>query len=209
MKSNKSLPFIAALYFALLSMTSSAQLVKQIGDCTVSYTLTGSDPSFANTTKTFYLKGKKTRIDIISSSYSQSTIYDAGTGNAVILKELGGNKYLYNFNATQWSAKNKEFDGAQIISSEETKNILGYECKKATLTFVSGAKTIVWYAPGIIPSVSESSFQFKLVPGFVLEYESSTTNGQKMKYTANMINFNPVAAALFEIPKTGYRVMPV
>lgn len=186
----------------------NAQSAKTIGDCTVSYSVVSQDAALKNTTKTFYLKGKLSRVDIENPAYTQSTIYDAATGAAVILKELGGNKYLYNLNAEQWAEKNKDFAGIDVNLQADTKNILGYECKKAVLTLKNGTITTVYYATTIVPSVAENPFQFKGVPGFVLEYESEIGPGKKITYTATKINFNPVAASVFEIPKTGYRIMP-
>lgn len=198
---------IVLICWACLSI-ASAQTVKTIGDCTVSYSVSGQDATLKNTTKTFYLKGKLSRVDIENPAYTQTTIYDAGTGAAVILKELGGNKYLYNLSAEQWVEKNKDFAGIDVNLQADTKNILGYECKKAVLTLKNGTVTTVYYATTIMPSVAENPFQFKGVPGFVLEYESEMGSGKKITYTATKINFNPVAASLFEIPKTGYRIMP-
>ncbi len=203
----KKFVYLTAIFF-LCSVASKAQSPKIIGDCTVSFSVSSPDASLNNTTKTFYLKGKMSRVDIESPTYKQSTIYDASTGNAAILKELGGNKYLYNFSAAQWAEKNKDFDGMQVSFKNETKTILGYECKKAVLTLKNGTETTVYYATTIKPSIAENPFQFKGIPGFVLEYESGISAGKKISYTATKINFNPVAASLFEIPKTGYRVMP-
>ncbi len=201
--------FVALSFVILLgSVVGYAQTPKIIGDCTVSYSVSSPDASLNNTTKTFYLKGKMSRVDIESPTYTQSTIYDATTGSAVILKELGGNKYLYNLSVAQWAEKNKDFDDMQVIFQNETKTILGYECKKAVLTLKNGTSTIIYYATAIKPSLSENPFQFKGIPGFVLEYESEISTGKKISYTATKINFNPAPASLFEIPKTGYRVMP-
>lgn len=198
---------IVLISWACIS-TVMAQTAKTIGDCTVSYSVSSNDASLKNTTKTFFLKGKLSRVDIENPSYTQSTIYDAVSGSAVILKELGGNKYLYNLTAAQWAEKNKDFEGLTVSLQADTKNILGYECKKAVITLQNGTVTTVYYATTIIPSVAENPFQFKGIPGFVLEYESEISSGKKITYTAIKINFNPVAASLFEIPKSGYRVMP-
>lgn len=203
---NKFIHLTAA--FFLMCTVSYSQSPKIISDCTVSFSVSSSDASLNNTTKTFYLKGKMSRVDIVSPTYTQSTIYDATTGSAVILKELGGNKYLYNLTAAQWAEKNKDFDGMQVSFQNETKTILGYECKKAVLTLKNGTETTVYYATAIKPSLSENPLQFKGIPGFVLEYESEISAGKKISYTAMKINFNPAAVSVFEIPKTGYRVMP-
>ncbi|MDO9156009.1 MAG: hypothetical protein Q7U17_03995, partial [Sediminibacterium sp.] len=65
----------------------------------------------------------------------------------------------------------------------------------------------VYYASTITPSVREFEYQFKDIPGFVLEYEAKDGYTQKITYTATKISFNPVSAAKFEIPTTGYRLL--
>jgi hypothetical protein len=58
-----------------------------------------------------------------------------------------------------------------------------------------------------MPSVTENIFQFKDVPGLILEYESTIKDNQKITYTATQIDFNPVPLAQFELPKEEYRVL--
>ena len=107
----------------------------------------------------------------------------------------------------KWKAENKKFDGATVTKVEESKTILGYECKKAILKLVDGNTFTLYYANNITPSVKEFEYQFKDIPGFVLEYESQEQNGKKVKYTAIKINLSPVQASRFEIPTSGYRIL--
>ena len=57
----------------------------------------------------------------------------------------------------------------------------------------NGNTYTVYYLPGIIPSVTENDFEFKAVPGLVLQYEASI-HKEKIKYTATYLNFDPVPA---------------
>jgi hypothetical protein len=51
-------------------------------------------------------------------------------------------------------------------------------------------------------------YQFKDLPGFVLEYEALTEDGKsKINYSATKITLVPVPVAKFDLPKTGYRVL--
>jgi hypothetical protein len=61
--------------------------------------------------------------------------------------------------------------------------------------------------PAIVPSVKEFEYQFKDVPGFVLEFESQEADGKKIKYTATKINLSPVQASRFDVPTSGYRLL--
>ncbi len=66
----------------------------------------------------------------------------------------------------------------------------------------------MFYTPSIIPSNKDYEYQFKDLPGFVLEYEAESENGKwKAKYIAAKITFTPVASSVFDVPKSGYRVL--
>jgi len=202
------LPFFISLLFSLPLM---AQTQRVIAEGTVTFTITvtgGKDNTMNNSVKTFYIKGKQTRVDITSSAFKQSVIYDNNTGTAVILREIGADKYISKLDADKWKEQNKQYDGMTVTLTDETKTILGYECKKAIAKQNNGNVFTMYYATTIIPSASENPYQFKNIPGFVLEYESQPEGGaQKITYTATKINLNPVPVALFDVPVKGYRVL--
>ena len=91
--------------------------------------------------------------------------------------------------------------------SGDIKTILGYECKKAVLELKDGSTFTLYYATNIVPSVKEFEYQFKDIPGFVLEFESQETDSKKIKYTATKINLSPVQASRFDLPTSGYRIL--
>ena len=202
------------LLFSLIciSYIATAQNPVVVGDCTVTYTISGgnagTNKNLADATKTLYIKGKMSRVDLSSPDFKQSIIYDSKTGSAVILKEVGSEKYKSVFKPEQWKNENKRFEGLKITPTNEKKTILGYECKKVIATLKDGSSYSLYCASAIIPSSPENPYLFKDVPGFVLEYETSFgTDASKIIYTATMINFNPVPASKFEIPATGYRLL--
>lgn len=94
-----------------------------------------------------------------------------------------------------------------IAYSGETKNILGFECKRAVLRLKNGTTFSLYYATNIIPSVREFQYEFKDIPGFVLEYESMEGENKKITYTATKVNISPVPVSKFEIPTSGYRII--
>jgi GLPGLI family protein len=109
---------------------------------------------------------------------------------------------------TQWIAENKKYEGMMIsLANTQTKTILGYECKKAVIQLKDGSSFTLFYATNIVPSVKEFEYQFKDIPGFVLEFESQEAAGKKIKYTATKINLSPVQASRFDIPTSGYRLL--
>lgn len=205
--------FFSFTFFSLVAL--NAQNIKVLAECTVSYsiqlqetnTTTPATDATKNATKTLFIKGNQSRVDLVSPSFSQSIIFDKALGNAVILREIGNNKFITKLDNAKWKGLNTKFEGLVVKELNEKKVILGYECKKAILELKDGSAFTVYYATSIIPSVKEFEYQFKDIPGFVLEYESQEQNGQKVKYIATTINLNPVSINKFDIPTSGYRVL--
>lgn len=197
------------LYCLLLLMVfrAEAQYPKVVADCTVTFDVvigSGAEPA----TKTLYVRGAETRTDLATAAFVQTTFFDSKKETAVILREIGGNKYMTNLNAEQWKAQNKRYEGMEVVLKDESKTILGYFCKKAELKLKDGGTLNVFYATGITPSASENTYQFKGIPGFALEYEAASEKGKdKVKFTATKINLSPVPASRFEIPQSGYRIL--
>ncbi|MDP1842470.1 MAG: hypothetical protein Q8K64_03530 [Sediminibacterium sp.] len=199
-----------------LLIGSSYAQTRVVAECTVSYSIsvdnaTGLDKEavelLKSSSKTVYIKGNDSRVDLMSSSFLQTMVFDKTTGNAVILRELGANKFMTKLESKAWIAQNSKYNGMTISYENETKNILGYDCKKAVLKLQNGSSFSVYYATAITPSVKEFEFQFKDIPGFVLEYEAQEGGAQKITYKATKINLNPVQASKFDIPTSGYRLL--
>jgi GLPGLI family protein len=202
------------LAFTLSGLIATAQRV--VADCTISYAI-GTDEgntdkdvteSLKASTKTVYIKGNDSRTDLVSPSFTQTLLYNKTSGNAVILREFGNNKFMTKLDNTKWAAENKKYEGMTVsLSPTETKTILGYECRKAVIQVKEGSTFTLYYATAIVPSVKEFEYQFKDVPGFVLEYEAQEGEGKKIKYTATKINLAPVPASRFDVPTSGYRLL--
>jgi GLPGLI family protein len=108
----------------------------------------------------------------------------------------------------QWLAANKQYQGMTLNLVNETKIVLGYECKKALLTLKDGSVFSLYYATSIVPSVKEFEYQFKDIPGFVLEYQIKESGDNTIvNYKAEKITLSPVLASRFDIPTSGYRLM--
>ncbi len=206
---------IAIITFLSGFLTVNAQ-VRVVADCTITYAISADESgtnkdineSLQSSTKTVYIKGNESRTDLVSPSFTQSLIYNRAGGSAVILREFGNNKFLTRLDHAKWLAENKKYEGMTVtLSGSETKTILGYECKKGVIELKNGSSFVLYYATAIVPSVKEFEYQFKDVPGFVLEFESQEADGKKIKYTATKINMSPVPASKFDIPTSGYRIL--
>lgn len=196
--------------------SSFAQESKIISDCTVYYNVSvedaKADPALAKTvsatSKIVYIKGTKSRSDLETPNFKQVMIYDSKNDSTVILRELGSSKYISYLDANTKKEKNKKYEGLQFINTNEKKTILGYECNKVVAKLTDGSTYDVYYTKSIIPSTTGYEYQFRELPGFVLEYETEFERGKtKVKFTASKITLIPVPVAKFDIPKAGYRVL--
>ena len=208
------------ILIALLFITSSykvvsAQAGQLVSDCTVFYTInieetqvSGASKLMEGATKIVYIKGSKSRSDLETPGFKQTTIYDTKSDSTIVLREVGNTKYISYLNTEKRKEKNKKFEGIQFLNTIEKKVILGYECIKVVAKLTNGATFDVYYTPAIVPSNYLYEDQFKDLPGFVLEYESQNDDGKtKVKYTATKIILVPVPGAKFDLPKAGYRVL--
>ena len=162
--------------------------------------------SLSGATETIYLKGGLSRRDMMSNLGNEKTIHDSKTGNAVILKEYSGQKLMITLTKQNWDARNKKNDGVVFSPTTETKDILGYQCVKATATLKDGSAMIVYYTKDLNVINKEYSVLFKNLDGLPMQYEFETKK-LKFTYTITKIDLNSLQVAKFEFPKSGYRVM--
>lgn len=161
---------------------------------------------FNGATLTVYFKGNQALQELKSSVLNQSTVYDANSASAVILKQAGDQKFIINLDSNNWQHYNRRYEGITFKYTEETKTIAGIPCKKAIAKLSDGTELVVYYALTLSAFVKGYEYQFKTLPGLALEYE--VQNGQmKVTYTAKEVLFNPVPAFKFDVPKTGYRIL--
>ena len=66
----------------------------------------------------------------------------------------------------------------------------------------------MYYTTAIAPSTQENPYQFKNIPGFVLQYQSQLEGSNKLIiFKAVKMDLSPVPMSKFDIPKSGYRVL--
>ncbi len=214
--SNMKKIFSAIVLISSCCHRVAGQEAKIISDCTVYFTVSVEDAkadarvikSMAGATKVLYIKGSKSRSDLITPGFRQTTLTDTKSDSTIILRELGNAKYISYLDDSKRSAQNKKYEGIRFNNTNDKKTISGYDCNKVVARVANGSTYNVFYAPSIMPSNKENEYQFKNLPGFVLEYESESENGKtKIKYEASKITLEPVPNAMFDIPKSGYRIL--
>ncbi|MEP7144076.1 MAG: DUF4412 domain-containing protein [Ferruginibacter sp.] len=208
----KSIRLIALGLMLMIGFVTNAQ--KTISEGTIVYDIlvqsktdmskTGIALNGAKTT--IYLKGKLSRSEMVSTLGTETTIFNAKAGNAVILKEYSGQKLMITLSKENWESLNKKFDGTTFQNTPDTKTIEGYNCKRAIAKLSDGSTISVYYAPDLIPMNKEYNQAFKNLPGFPMEYEFETAK-RILKYHISKIDFSPLPVSKFDFPKSGYRVM--
>jgi GLPGLI family protein len=166
----------------------------------------GAEAFYKNTRFVLYLKGTWTRTDLNSSSGNTITLHDSKQQIGVIMNDYGNQKILVRMNQEELKDKNKQFDQKTIELKEDTRNILGYNCRLAIIKLSDGTEFRVYYAPDILFSNKQFDSPFHDLPGFPLEYEVMM-GSMKFRYLATQISFDAVPSAMFDIPKSGYREM--
>ena len=196
----------------LISFSANAQKILTEGTLVYNMSVeTGSgEPKIADmfdgATTTIYLKGNKSRTELVSSLGREATIYDASEGTGVILKDYSGQKLMITLTASNWAQNNSKYDEIVFENTGESQKIAGFNCKKATAKLKNGDSFTVYYTTEVNPGNKSYDAQFKTLSGLPVQYEMESGK-MKLKFTLSSISYNPVSASKFEIPTSGYRVL--
>jgi GLPGLI family protein len=55
----------------------------------------------------------------------------------------------------------------------ETKEIMGYKCKKAIITTADDQESVVWYTEEIVPDYRSGQYLYEEIPGVPLQMEAT------------------------------------
>lgn len=195
---------------AAISSTMQKPLNEGVLQYNISIVSAKSEPTTLNSLNgavlTLYLKPTVSRTEMKSTLGTESTVYDAKTGNGFILKEYSGQKLMISMNESNWDQKNKAYENLNFTVTNETATIAGYKCKKATATLADGKIFTVYFDPTVVISNKKYNNAFSRLQGLPVQYEIQSGN-LSFKYTLSSLSYDPVPAAKFEAPKAGFRVM--
>ncbi|MFT3910599.1 MAG: hypothetical protein QM737_14330 [Ferruginibacter sp.] len=187
---------------------------KNVSEATISYKISTESTndkaamakSLEGATLTVYVKGTQSRTDMVSTLGTESNLYDSKSGKGTILKQYSGQKLMITLTAGNWAQKNQFYQNMKFKIDNTEQTIAGLKCKKATGQSPDGNTVVVYFAPDIILSNKEYDNSFVQLPGLPVQYELQTGK-LKFKYLLSNVNYDPVPATNFEIPKTGFRIM--
>ncbi len=187
---------------------------KKFSEATLSYDIvintdaqkSKSAAAFNGATSTVFIKGNKSRTEMVSSFGTQATLIDGSKNSISIIKEFGDQKYIIQLTPSNWKEANKKYEDVSFTYLNDSKEILGYHCKKAIGKLSDGSTYTVWYTTELEAENKDFQYANRSLPGLAMEYESSVGD-LKVIYTVSKISFNPVPAAKLDLPRSGYRIM--
>lgn len=166
--------------------------------------------SMAGTEQVIYFKGENTRMEMNIGAGMGLNMITIGNqnGESYTLMNIVGKKYALKSNAGQKDSLMKVAHMQYKVKlTNETKRVLGYNCKKAVLTMEINNKKEVsdyWYTNDIvIPAFQKgqllSQIGHKEVNGMPVE-TIIKMNGVSLKMTLAAIDKIPVPDSLFKVP---------
>ena len=144
--------------------------------------------------------------DFSTPGYNQSTIYNATTGEATMMREEYGEKYMWILDSAQWRKANLKYQQATFAETDETQEISGYLCKKGLIALADSNLITVYFTNQLQPLAKGYDPMFARVPGLPVQYQLAM-GGATITYTLSAIRYFPVSASRFERPKEGYKII--
>lgn len=141
---------------------------------------------------------KQTRTVLKNELGSSVLIANAETGTTTVLFDIKGQKFAIVNNKQDRESLVKAIPETLIKFTDQTKKILGYNCKKAEL-YQDDKVLEAWYTDEIEIQQVNWFTQFKHIKGVMLEY-TQKANGLENRYVAKSIKKEKLKSKVFEIP---------
>ena len=209
MKKNLTLNLLLLTLFTLFSFQTFAKEFK--GVITYKITVEGSGvtdemKNMMPKTMTMTIMGNKARSEMVMSMGKTISITDGDTKETITLMDMMGQKIAIKSNYDEIKADLEKSSKVKVEITSETKDILGYVCKKAIVTNLEDDSEIyVYYTEELGSSaLNFDNPQFKVINGVMMEFE--IPNEQfTMKFSAVSVEKKSVSESEFTIPE-GYQI---
>jgi len=127
----------------------------------------------ANSSMTMFMKGKMFRqeMNMGNGLIITTTIVDGEQEKGIVLIEgmMGKTASPFDSNEQKEEDEAEEAD-VEIEFTDETKEILGFDCKKAIIYDEEGNEAIYWYTEEIALPDTEQKYINEKIPGMPLEF---------------------------------------
>lgn len=154
-----------------------------------------------------YFKGDNSRGEMDMMGGKVITITDGKTGESTSCMDIMGKKQAIKSTKEDAEKEREKLGEYEVKHSDETKEIAGYKCKKATVVFKDPEKSgpiDIWYTDELEASNS-AKYSWKGIDGYMMEF-SVNQKGMGMKFTCTEVKKQEVKDDMFKIPE-GYTVM--
>ena len=154
---------------------------------------------------TLTLKDNKSRSELKTGMGNQITIFNKESKTVVNLLDIMGQKVAIKKSVGEVELERAKYSDLKVTISDETKNIAGYDCKKALIEVnaedFGGLTTFtVFYTEELGNlGINYSDPLFNKINGVMLQYEIST-RGLLMKFSASEVKAEDVPDNAFAIP---------
>lgn len=147
------------------------------------------------------IKGENTRTEQNTGMGSTVSIFSGDLGSTTTLMNMMGQKVAIKGGEKEAAEKQEELN---IVYHDESKDIAGYKCKKATIT-IQGEPIVIYYTEEI--NTKQVSSQYKGLKGFPMEYEVNN-QGINMTMVVKEVKKEKISDSEFSIPDD-YQLMTV
>jgi hypothetical protein len=200
----------SSLTFVLLFLVSAALVAGKPFDGVITYKISYPDSKYSEAQMNMFpkvmtvsVKGSKARTEMNVGGGTTVEILDYVAKTKVALINMMGQKFAIKQTREEIEKENADAPKGSINVTNETKNIAGYNCKKAIVTTdEDGVKTTfeVWFTEEI--GSKDANFDnplYKDINGVLLEFSLKTPQ-IAMKFSATSVEKKIVPAKDFEIP---------
>ena len=199
----KITPLIVSFLFAL---TLQGQ-TKEIGECSLQFSIHQKQVNdwLLLGEKTVFIKGNQCKTVLSTPHLKQTLIFNQQQDSAFIIKELGASRFLQK---VQYPPANlPTLITMKSISLDTAIIIQGYLCKRMQVQWSDGSMYDVIYTSEIIPTVASFEIAFKDIPGLVMSYTITSSNGAIFKYELTQIDLSPITLNQFELNQSLYQII--
>jgi GLPGLI family protein len=172
------------------TLLASAQMKE--GHLNYSIEVSSDNPEMAmvigmmqGSTMDIYFSDNKSRVDMVMGSMMKTiTIADTDKKETLTLMSgmMGNTAIKEPIKDEELEAEGEE-DDIVVILEDETKDILGYTCKKAIVVDADGNESVFWYTDEVEIKTEGQKVLSKKIPGLPLQMEVPA-NGMNMTMTA-------------------------
>jgi GLPGLI family protein len=152
------------------------------------------------------IKGNKSRSEMVMGFGKTVNISDGDLKESIMLMDMMGQKFAVKSTTEDIAKEMEKAPKTSVNVTGETKEILGYTCKKAVITFEEEDTEVIVYFTEELggQSLNFDNPQFKDINGVMLEFEMPNEQFS-MQFVATSIEKANVEDSEFTIPE-GYQI---